>query len=88
MKFTHEQVPDILADRGNMSASDLKAKYSNFAEECPTLWQKIIDPNADLEMLNTMLRALSNIHNEKSFNDASQKMGFVVFDKYARNSIT
>ena len=88
MPFTHEIVPDILADRSKMSVDKLREKYANFADDCPTLWEKIVDPNADLEMLNTMLTALSGINCEKSFNDASQKMGFIVFDKYAKKSVT
>ena len=82
MPFTHELVADIIEDRKTMTIKDLHDKYSAFAKECPTLWEKIIDPDADLSLLKTMVEALSNVDNEKSYKDATEKMGYLLFDKY------
>tara|TARA_X000000950_G_C13905698_1_gene656729 strand:+ start:1352 stop:1624 length:273 start_codon:yes stop_codon:yes gene_type:complete len=87
-QFLHEKVDIILEDRKKLSAYEMNNKYSKFAEECPTLWEKIMDENADLSILKTMLKELNKINDEKTFNDASQKMGFFLFDKFVKDQVS
>ena len=83
MPFAHETAECVLADRCKLTGEALHTKYRDFATECPTLWSKLIDPNADLTLLGTMLRELRRVDGEESYRNASQKIGYVVYEKYA-----
>lgn len=87
MAFAHDTAEQALAERASLTPEVFAAKYSRLAEECPVLWEKITNPDSDLEMLATMLKELKQVKCEQSFKAASEKMGVHIFNTYAGPSV-
>ena len=84
MLYTHERVSQLLNDLKTSRIDDIEQKYEDIKQECPHLWKMIVN-NSDLSMLNQMLHEAKQIkynQNELEYNNASQKIGNIVHNKY------
>jgi len=67
----------------NKNKSEIKVKYSNFAEKYPKLFDMICSDNCDDNLLNKMLSAKRLVNNgSMSQHDASVKVGQDLVNKY------
>lgn len=67
---------------------EIKVKYSFFNERYPFLFDMILKKDLDMSTLNYMLKMRNDIvNNNVTFEKASEKIGFDMYDKYQNNNI-
>lgn len=87
MTETEDIIHDILNNKN--SKEFFKDKYTEFASNCPHLFDKLFEKDLDRVTLNYMLNQKQKMEaNKLSEHDASVKVGTLLVDKYVKPNLS
>ena len=87
MTETEDIIHDILNNKNTKEF--FRNKYSDFASNCPHLFDKLFENNLDRATLNYMLYQKQKMDSNKLTEyDASVKVGSMLVDKYVKPTLS